>query len=83
MAESGSMTAPTLAEIGAALYGKTYWQRPMARDLGRGLRTVHRWAATGRVPSDAVMRRLLDLLAVRRAALGDLIRAISVGYSRG
>ncbi len=64
--------APTLAEIGAALYGD-FWQRPMARDLGRGLRTVHRWAAVGRVPDDTVMRRLLDLLTVRRAELGELI----------
>ncbi len=63
---------PTLAEIGAALYGAT-WQRPMARDLGKGLRTVHRWASLGRVPNDAVMHRLLDLLAVRQAELGDLI----------
>ncbi len=66
------MTAPTLAEIGAALYGD-FWQRPMARDLGKGLRTVHRWAALGRVPDEAVMRRLLDLLAVRRTELGELI----------
>ncbi len=71
-AAAGANAPPTLAEIGAALYGETYWQRPMARDLGRGLRTVHRWAAAGRVPDEAVMRRLLELLVARESRLIDL-----------
>jgi hypothetical protein len=64
--------APTLAEIGEALHGE-YWQRPLARDLGKGLRTVHRWAATGYVPSSAMMRRLLDLLEARENHTRDVL----------
>jgi len=67
--------APTLAEIGEALYGQ-YWQRPMARELGRGLRTVHRWAATGYVPDGATMGRLVTLLAERRAHTNDMLRRV-------
>ena len=67
LAETTALTrAPSLAEIGEALYGQ-YWQRPMARELGKGLRTVHRWAATDYVPSSATMRRLVDLLEQRQA----------------
>ncbi len=64
--------APNLAEIGKAIWGD-YWQRPMARDLGKGLRTVHRWATEGYVPSAALMRRLLDLLEARETATRDVM----------
>jgi hypothetical protein len=78
LAEVGNISArvldraPSLAEIGEAIGGQ-YWQRPMARELGKGLRTVHRWAVTGYVPSSATMRRLVDLLDEREQEIREVL----------
>jgi hypothetical protein len=74
--------APTLAEIGEALYGQ-YWQRPMARELGRGLRTVHRWASTGYVPDGATMGRLVDLLDAKLMWANDVLARIVAHLDSG
>ncbi len=49
----------TLSDLGSALYGP-FWQSPMARALGVGLRSVQRWAAAGEAPP-----RIMELLTVQ------------------
>lgn len=65
-------TAPTLADIGEALYGPQ-WQTTMARELGVSGRIVRYWVAgTHPVPQRA-LNELCRLMANRRADLAALI----------
>lgn len=69
------MDRTLLTRCGKALYGEE-WLSPLSRELGIGLRTMHRWRNGESVPKPATWNRtkrvILELLAKRRGEIGLL-----------
>jgi len=67
-------------QAGALLFGDN-WIIPAARALGVNRRTIYKWKVLGEVPESNVPR-LRELVAERKAALGEFERGLRSGRRR-
>ena len=70
-----------LVDIGQTLHGE-HWRKALAHDLGKDHKEIWRWMTGKAKINVTVIERLIDLLDIRKVALGEEHKALYAAQLR-